>query len=104
MYALLFYLLLNFYACLNDCFFCIRKAFTHNFADDNTRSSFGRSVKLLLEILIVESENTIKWFSDNKMIVNSDKFKWIIIQRSNQTIKLKQFLIETEVVEIASPR
>lgn len=50
----------------NDFFFCIRKVSAYNFADDNTLSSFARSVDLLLEVLINEYENAIKWFSDNK--------------------------------------
>ena len=29
---------------------------------------------------------TIKWYSDNKMIVNPDKFKSSIIQKSKQKI------------------
>ena len=78
-----------FNAFLNDFFFCIRKASVHNFADDNTLSSFAKSVTLLLEILMTESQNAIKCFSENKMIVNPDKF----IQKGNQTSKLKQFLI-----------
>ena len=68
-----------FNAFLNDFFFCIRKASGHNFADDNTLSSFGKSVMLLVEILMTESQNVIKWFSENKMIVNLDKFKSITI-------------------------
>ena len=36
------------------------------------------------------------------MIVNPDKFKSIIIQKSNQTIKPKQFLLGNNVTEIAS--
>ena len=36
------------------------------------------------------------------MIVNPNKFKFIVIQKSNQAIKPKQFLIGTDVVEIAS--
>ena len=64
---------------LNDFFFCIRKASAHNFADDNMLSSFGKSVTLLVEILMTESQNVIKWFSENKMIVNLDKFKSITI-------------------------
>ena len=55
-----------------------------------------------MEILIAESKNTIKWFSDNKMIVNPSKFKSITVQKTNQTIKPKQFLIGNNVVEIAS--
>ena len=91
-----------FNAFLNDFFFCIRKASVHNFADDNTLSSFAKSVTLLVEILMAESQNAIKWFSENKMIVNPDKFKSIIIQKSNQTSKPKQFLIRNDVAEVAS--
>ena len=46
-----------------------------------------------MEILMAESQNAIKWFSENKTIVNSDKFKFIIIRKSHQTSKPKQFLI-----------
>ena len=72
-----------FNAFLNDFFFCIRKASEQDFADDDTLSSFAKSVTLLVEILMAESQNAIKWFSENKMIVNPDKFKLIIIQKSN---------------------
>ena len=59
-----------FNAYLNDLFFCIRKASAHKFADNNTPSSFVRSVKLLLKIQITEPKNAIKWFSDSKIIAN----------------------------------
>ena len=36
------------------------------------------------------------------MIVNTDKFKWISIQKSNQTSKPKQFLKGNDVVEVVS--
>ena len=77
-----------FNAFLNDFFFCIRNASVHKFADYNTLSSFAKSVTLLVEILLAESQNAIKWVSENKMIVNPDKFKSIIIQKG----KPKQFL------------
>ena len=51
---------------------------------------------------MVESQNAIKSFSENKMIVSPDKFKSIIIQKSNQTSKPKQFLIGNDVAEFAS--
>ena len=72
-----------FNAFLNDFFFCIRKVLIHDFADDNTLSSFAKSVTLLVEILMAESQNAIKWFSENKMIVNPDKFKSVIVQKSS---------------------
>ena len=80
-----------FNAFLNVFFFCIRKASAHNFADDITLSSFAKPIMLLVEVLMAESQNAIKWFSGNKMIVNPDKYKSIIIQKSNQTSKPKQF-------------
>ena len=67
-------------------FFCIRKVSADNFADDNILSSLARSVKMLLEILTAESKNAIKWFSDNKMIVNDDKLNSIIIQKSTHYV------------------
>ena len=90
-----------FNAFLNLFFFCIKKVLIHNFADDNTVSSFAKSVTLLVEILMAESQNAIKWFSENKMIANPDKFKSITIQKSSQTSKPKQFLIGNEVAEVA---
>ena len=70
-----------FNAFLNDFFFYIRNASVHNFADDNTLSSFAKPVTLLVKILTTESQNAIKWFSENKMIGNLNKFKSIIIQK-----------------------
>ena len=64
-------------------FFCIRKASVHNFGDGNTLLSFAKSVTLPVEILMAESQNAMKGFSENKIIVNPDKFKSIIIQKSN---------------------
>ena len=55
-----------------------------------------------MEILTAESQNAIKCFSENKMMVHPDKFKSIVIHSSNQTSKLKQFLIGNDVVEVAS--
>ena len=43
-------------------FLCIRKASANNFADDYTLSSFEKFVTLLMEILMAESQNTIKLF------------------------------------------
>ena len=57
---------------------------------------------MLLETLIAEFEYVIKCFSDNKIIVNLDKFKSITVQKSNQNVKAKQFLIQSDVVEMAS--
>ena len=51
---------------------------------------------------MAESQNAVKWFPENKITVNPDKFKSIIIQKSNPTSKPKQFLIQNDVVEVVS--
>ena len=91
-----------FNAFLNDFFFCIRKASAHNFPDRNTLSSFAKLVTLLVEIRTTEYQNAIKWFSENKMIVNPGKFESFVIPKSGQTSKPKQFLIGNGIVEVAS--
>ena len=55
-----------------------------------------------MEISKAESGNVIKWFSDNKIIVNPDKFKSIISQKGNQTIKPKQFLVWSRFLNASS--
>ena len=51
---------------------------------------------------MAESQNEIRWFSENKMILNPDRFKSSFIQKSNQTSKPKQFLIGNDVVGVVS--
>ena len=53
-------------------------ASAHNFADDNTLSSFAKTIENLISILESESEIAINWFKDNHMIVNPGKFQAII--------------------------
>ena len=49
---------------LNDFFFCITKASVHNFTH-KILSSFAKSVTFLVDILIAESQNAIKLFSEH---------------------------------------
>ena len=67
----------------NDFSFSIRKASVHNFADDNILSSFAKSLTLLLEILTTESQKAFKWFSQNKMMINPDKFKSVGVHKNS---------------------
>ena len=66
---------------VNDLFLLIKKASLHNFADDNTISATDRNVENLISILESESGIAIKWFRENEMIVNPDKFQTIIIKK-----------------------
>ena len=79
----------------NDFFYFILLTSNHNFADDNTLSSFAKKIENLISILESESEIVINWFKDNYMIVNAGKFKAIIIDKHkgnhiNQIINIDQ--------------
>ena len=67
----------------------------HNFANDNTLSSFAKTIENLISILESESKIIINWFKDNHMIVNPGKFQAIIIDKhkrnhTNQIINIDQ--------------
>lgn len=61
----------------------------HNFADDNILSSFARSVKMLLKILVAESENPIKLFSDNWLLTPTNLNLSFKKKQKKKTIKPK---------------
>ena len=72
-----------------------------NFEDDNTLSSFGKTIENLLSILESENEIAINWFKGNRMIVNPGTIQLVIFDKkkgnhSNQIITIDQK--ETKVV------
>ena len=77
----------------SDFFYFILVVSAHDFADDNTLSSF-KTIENLISILESESE-IINWFRDNHMIVNRGKFQAIIFNKhkgnhTNQIINIDQ--------------
>ena len=70
-------------------------ASAHNFADDNTFSSFAKTIENLISILESESEIAINWFEDNYLSVSPGKFQAIITNKhkgnhTNQIINIDQ--------------
>ena len=76
-----------FNAFFNDFVFFIKHATVHDFADDNTLSSFAKTFDKLKKILECDSECATEWFTRNGMFANPDKFKAIVIdkKRTNYT-------------------
>ena len=68
----------------NDFYYFIENADVHNFADDNTLTTFAQNVQNLISVLKSESNITIDWFETNKMMVNPGKFQSIIIDKTKQ--------------------
>ena len=72
-------------------------------ADDNTLSALGNSTQDLIRILENDSEIAIKWFKDNCISVNPEKFHGIILYRCGSSPDLHKmnfsgFEITTEKV------
>ena len=79
----------------NVIFYFTLVASAHNFADDDTLSTFAKTIKNLIRILESESEIAINLFKDNHMIVNPGKFQVIIFDKHkgnhiNQIINIYQ--------------
>ena len=85
---------------INDFFFFIKRASVHNFADDNTLSSFAKTVSDLIKTLEDESRAAINWFSMNHMIANPDKFKTIILDKQNSDFSNTKISVNNENLEI----
>ena len=62
---------------INDLFLWIEDSDLYNFADDNTLSTFAKSIPDLIKTLENDSEKAIKWFNDNGMMANAKKFQGI---------------------------
>ena len=56
-------------------------ASVHNFAIDNNLSNIATTVDSLKQTLESKCKVAIKWFHENKMIVNPDKFQVIVIDK-----------------------
>ena len=86
----------------NDFYYFIENAKVHNFADDNTLTTFAQNVLNLISVLEFESNIAIDWFKTNKMIVNPRKFQSNIIDKKKQDHTKETFEIGDKVIE-ASP-
>ena len=62
----------------------IKKASIFYFEDDNTLPALSKTITGLLHILQPESLKIIKWFEENKVIVNAGKFQVLLIDKRKQ--------------------
>ena len=56
-----------------------------NFADGNTISTTADNIDHLFLTLKYKPEQAVKWFTENQMIVNPDKFRAMILQNSRNS-------------------
>jgi len=66
---LVFNIFMNDFLCLNF------KSSIYNYADDNTLALIGPTFELVKHKLEFDTKQAVKWFNDNKMKANPDKFQ-----------------------------
>ena len=87
---------------INDLTYFFKNSDLFNYADDNTISAWGNCIEDLINILESESEIAIKWFSENKMIVNPDKFQAIIVNRHGRFDPVNEHQLKFNEYEVTS--
>ena len=84
----------------NDLLSTLKLSSLFNFADDNTISATVDNIDHLLLILKHESELAVKWFTDNQMTVNLDKFQAMMLQNSRNSKNYELVKLEIEIAKI----
>ena len=74
---------------INDLFFFVNKCSLYNYADDNTLSKSGKCLNTVISSLEEDSNSLIKWFSDNKMQANPEKFQAISVGKRTYDKNIK---------------
>ena len=69
---------------INGLLYILENALVLTFADDNTLSPISKTIEGVLHIPQSEPLKTFKWFEENKMIVNANKFQVILIDKIKQ--------------------
>ena len=67
---------------MNDIFFLLGSDL-HNFADDNTVTAVAETIQDLINSLEVKASNATEWMKDNDMIANPNKFKSIVLTKTD---------------------
>ena len=84
----------------NDLLTVLKKSQPHNFVDDNTISAASKSIVNLLITLKNKSKIAVKWFRENNMIVNPDKFQAMVLQKQNKNSQTISLNIDNKIIEI----
>ena len=64
---------------LNDIFYFVSKGDLYNYADDNCSSGSHKDISVVSTQLENETQVMTKWFANNSMKANVDKFQGIIL-------------------------
>ena len=68
---------------MNDILFFLLGSDLHNFADNNTVTAVAETIQDLINSLEVKTSDVIEWMKDNDMIANPNKFKSIVLTKTD---------------------
>ena len=87
---------------INDLFLFVTLASLYNFADDNTLSAFATIGSELIAILEPESEVVLDWSKKYKMVVNSDKFQAVILDKRKSDHTNERMTVYNQQIKVVS--
>ena len=70
---------------LNDLFMFIERCKLYNYADDNFISHSAKSSAEVISSLTHDGKISVKWFSENGMQANPDKFQFLALSLNDET-------------------
>ena len=97
---------------INDLYMFIKRCTLYNYADDNSLSRAATTIREVIESLQYDGNIAIKWFTDNGMQANPDKFQFMVIsphddsthslKLDNSTVLLSENHVKVLGIEIDS--
>ena len=83
----------------NDFLLFILIASVHNFTDDNNLSNIGKTIDSLKQTKESDCKVAIKWFHENKMIVNPYNVRAIVLDKRRSSNTEVKFIIGLERIQ-----
>ena len=87
---------------INDLFLFVTLASLYNFADDNTLSAFATIGSEFIAMLEPESEVVLDWSKKYKMVVNSDKFLAVILDKRKSDHTNERMTVYNQQIKVVS--
>ena len=87
---------------INDLFLFVTLASLYNFADDNTLSAFATIGSELIAMLEPESEVVLDWSKKYEMVVNSDKFQAVILDKRKSDHTNERMTVYNQQIKVVS--
>ena len=87
---------------MNDLFLFIQNCNLYNYADDNSMIYSSPDINAILTNLKHDCKNAIKWFSDNSMKANPDKFQFMVL--SSDPLEQQRIELENDVALLSESR